>query len=146
MKMENFELNFDKGLRPYCVNGEEGVFCINPTDTEFIARLSDAFDGLRALWDSRGDGIENSDDFKSVIDRVEEMDKETRKIIDGLLGEGVSAKVFGAVSTFALSDGFPLWANFLLALMEDCSNAYQRQKALSNPRLEKYLKKYRRGF
>lgn len=144
--MGTCELNFDKGLQPYCVNGEENVFYINPTDTGFIARLSDTFDALRALWDSRGDGIENSDDFKSVIDRMEEMDKETRKIIDGLLGEGVSAKVFGTVSTFALADGFPLWANFLLALMEDCNGAYQRQKALSNPRLQRYLTKYRRGF
>ena len=45
---------------------------------------------------------------------------------------------------YALVDGFPVWANFLLALMEDCDKAYQRERTLSNPRLEKYLKKYRR--
>ena len=85
-----------------------------------------------------------SDDLKQIINGMRKMDKKTRQTIDELLGDGVSDQVFGSVSTYALVDGFPVWANFLLALMEDCDMAYQRERALSNPRLEKYLKKYRR--
>lgn len=140
--MKTQEFTLDNGLRSYCVNGTEDVFRINPTDTGFIARLSDTFDALRELWEQRGGRIDSSDDFKSIISGMKEMDKKTREIIDGLLGEGVSAKVFGTVSTYALSEGFPLWANFLLALMEDCSVTYQREKKLSAPRISKYTKKY----
>lgn len=141
------ELTFDTGVQKYTVNGVEDVFRINPTDTEFIGRLSDAFETLNGLWKNRGDTVEEdmkSDDLKQIVSGMRKMDGKTRQTIDSLLGEGVSEQVFGSVSTYALVDGFPVWANFLLSLMEDCDKAYQRERKLSNPRLEKYLKKYRK--
>lgn len=56
------ELTFDTGVQKYTVNGVEDVFRINPTDTEFIGRLSDAFDTLNGMWKKprrhRGRGYE----------------------------------------------------------------------------------------
>lgn len=49
------EFTFDTGVQKYTVNGVEDVFRINPTDTEFIGRLSDAFDTLNGMWKNRGD-------------------------------------------------------------------------------------------
>ena len=42
----------------------------------------------------------------------------------------------------ALSGGLPLWANLLLAIMDEMDESVSREIKLSDERLAKYTKKY----
>ena len=51
-----------------------------------------------------------------------------RTAIDKLLGEGVCAKVFGRMNVYAYADGLPVWANFMLALLDECDTAFAHEQ------------------
>lgn len=137
-------LNFDTGVKSYDVNGTPGVFSINPTDAAFIERLYNAFSELDKRQQDKETGVEKSDDDREAFRVAREYDEEMRKIIDDLLGEGVSEKVFGNMNVYAYGGGIPAWANFILALMDECDSAMGREQNATNPKLKKYLDKYKK--
>ncbi|MBQ9720270.1 MAG: hypothetical protein IJV64_06200 [Oscillospiraceae bacterium] len=65
-------------------------------------------------------------------------------MIDGALGAGCCAAVFGTMNVYALAKGLPVWANLLLAVIDEIDTTFAREQKATNPRLEKYLKKYRK--
>ena len=67
-----------------------------------------------------------------------------RTAIDKLLGEDVCAKAFGRMNVYAYADGLPVWANFMFALLDECDTAFVREQKATNPRLKKYLDKYKK--
>ncbi len=70
------------------------------------------------------------------------MEEEMRGMIDGVFGAEVCSAVFGVMSVFALSDGLPLWANLMLALIDEMDVAFAREKKAVSPRIKKYTAKY----
>ena len=48
------------------------------------------------------------------------------------------------MNLYAYGDGMPVWANFLLAIMDRFDEGIKREKALSNEKIAKYVKKYHR--
>lgn len=67
-----------------------------------------------------------------------------RELLDEVLGASVCAPLFGGMSLYAMAGGLPVWCNLLLALMDEMDAALVREQKASNPRLKKYLDKYRR--
>ena len=65
-----------------------------------------------------------------------------RGIIDGVFGDGLCNKIFGDVSLYASADGLPVWQNFILAVIDLFDEATKREAALSNEKIQKYVKKY----
>jgi hypothetical protein len=137
-------LNFDTGVKSYNVNGVEGVFAINPTDADFVERLFDAFEDLEKRQREKESTVSKTGDKREAFRIAREYDSEMREIIDGLLGDGVSEKLFGRMNVYAYGNGLPAWANFILGLMEECDCAFAREQKATNPRLKKYLDKYRK--
>ena len=135
-------LNFSTGVKTFSVNDGAVDISYNPTDPIFVERVYDVFVSLSEKYEA-GKG-KTFDDNKAFFDYARKRDQEVHGAIDGLFGEGVSAGLFGGVSSYAMADGLPLWCNALLAVIDTIPAELSVQIKASKPRVEKYLKKYHR--
>lgn len=139
-------LNISTGLKEYNITDEHGetkcTVYFNPTDPGFAQRLYDAFASLDKKDEQYHQRIAEENDATKVFEIARQMDAEMRKTIDGLFEPGVCDAIFGSISVYAWADGLPLWANFLLSIMDEMDEALAREKKASDPRLAKYTKKY----
>lgn len=135
------EMNFSTGLVSYTINGNCEV-SFNPTDNNFVERLYDTFTALDKKQEAYRDAISKMADKKEIFSFARERDAEMREMIDGIFGAPVCASLFGDMSTYALAEGLPVWANFLLAVMDTIDTAFTREQKTTNPHLKKYLDRY----
>lgn len=136
------ELNFDTGIVTYNINGRFQLQ-LNPTDNLFIEKVYSAFEMLDKEQDGYKAEIERAN-TKEIFEIARKRDSEMRKQIDYLLGDGASEAIFGDMSVYALADGLPLWANLMLALVDEMDANFTGAQQRSNTRIDKYLKKYKR--
>lgn len=137
------DLNIATGLKEYNINGKCTVL-FNPTDPNFIERVFNTFNTLDEKNESYQKAIENETDGVKVFETARKMDREMRAMIDEALGGEVCEPVFGDISVYAAADGLPLWANLLLAIIDEMDDAFSREKKASNPRLKKYTEKFKK--
>ncbi len=137
------ELSFETGLVSYCVNGGREL-AFNPTDPAFIGRLFCVFNKLDERQEAYRAELAAASGNAAAFELARRMDAEMRSLIDGALGEGLSEDVFGELNVYALADGLPVWANLLLAVMDECESGFVREQKAVNPRIEKYTRKYRK--
>lgn len=135
------ELNFETGLVEYRVNGN-AVVRFNPTDSNFVKRLFDAYETLDSKQEFYKKRVETIADKREVFIFAKEQDEEMRGIIDGLFAEPVSEAIFGALNVYALADGLPVWCNLMFAVMDEIDTSFAREQKATNPRLEVYRKKW----
>lgn len=138
------QLTFSTGLVEYELNGRVTV-AFNPTDADFIERIFDSFDELDRRQEGYSAEIEAQTDNAGVFAVARRMDSEMRVVIDAALGDGVAEGVFGAMNVYALADGLPVWCNLMLAIIDEMDSGFAREKKASNPRVQKYLAKYKRN-
>lgn len=136
------ELQFDTGLVTYQVNGSCEI-TFNPGDIGFVKRLFDLFEKLSGRQDIAEKEAGEDVDGRELFDLTEQWDAEMRGDIDGLFGEGVSKALFPQVSVFALAGGFPLWANFLMAVIDEIDGNLAQEEQKARARVDKYMKKYK---
>ena len=160
------ELNFDDGLVEYRVNGSATIR-FNPTDTEFCKRILNIFrdlSGKQSEYEARlpkSDFPEMSEPDLSdpekvselnrqtdeLLSTIQQMDKEMRQAIDeAFQTDGVADAVFGDRSLYAYANGFPLWANFLMAVIDEMPASAEEQAKLTDPRLRAYVGKYSKKY
>lgn len=126
-------LSFETGLVEYEVNGAVTVR-FNPTDESFVARLEQAFGTLDHLQDALAED--------GGFARFGELDREMRSVIDGLLGDGVADVLFPGMNCYAIADGLPVWMNLVLALLDEVSEAYEREFGKTDGRISEHNAKY----
>ena len=69
-------------------------------------------------------------------------DEEMQKVLDGLFNAPVCEAVFGTMSLCAFANGFPVWLNLMLSILEEMeANAGDIEKQ-ADPRIAKYKAKY----
>lgn len=136
------DISFGKGDVSYTINGGEATVVFNPTDLSFIERIFSTFDALDGKQEYYNAEIEKAKDNAAVFKIAREMDANMRAIIDAAFESDVCAQVFGKTSVYALADGLPLWVNFMLAVIDETDSAFVREKKATNPRIQKYTKKY----
>jgi len=139
--METF--SFESGVKEFEVNGST-VLKFNPTDSEFISRLFDAFDTLDKKQDSYKSEVERTANKREIFDTAKKMDAEMREIIDAAFGDPVCDSLFGKMNVYALGNGLPVWCNFMLAVMDQIDTTFAREQKLTNPRIAKYTAKYKK--
>lgn len=138
------EINFSTGLVTYSINGKFDV-TFNPTDSAFVEKLFNTFSALDAKQDSYKQEIEGIKDNAKIFEIARSRDAEMRQMIDDVFdGSPVSAAVFGGMNVYALSDGLPVWANLLLAVMDEIDTSFAAEQRKTNPRIAKYTEKYQR--
>ena len=129
-------LTFDTGAVEYDINGAATV-TFNPTDEGFVSKLYDAFGALDGLQgDVAGGGTED------VLEKFARLDAEMRATIDGLLGPGVSEALFAGMNCYAIADGLPVWMNLVLAILDEVTEAYEREYGKTDERLKAHSAKY----
>ena len=138
------DLNVSNGLKEYNINGKCTIQ-FNPTDPNFIAKIFDTFDALDKKHDEYNQMIRKETDGKKLFEIARTMDKEMRATIDELFGCELCGPVFGDISVYAAADGLPLWANLMLAIIDEMDDAFAREKKASNPRIKKYTDKFKRN-
>ena len=131
------------GVKEYTLNDKVTVR-FNPTDMTFAEKIFATFmdldkvqEGLRAKLDAT-DGM-------GIFEVAKEADRQMRERIDALFDKPICEDLIGGVNIYALASGLPIWANLLLALMEEVDASFINEQKAQNPRLQKYLKKYNKG-
>lgn len=138
------ELNFSTGVIEYKINGA-CTFSFNPTDISFAEKLFNAFDTLDKKQELYRAAVDNAaDDNRELFNIGHKMDEEVREILNNMFGFDICTAVFGDMSLYSLSEGLPVWANLMLAIIDEADSAFAREQKETNPRLAKYTKKYRK--
>ena len=136
------ELNFNTGVESFPVNGVPDVLRFNPTDIELLRKIYVSMKDLEAKQKERNSAQSDSDNIIDTLNKAKQLDIEMRGIIDGVFGDGLCNKIFGDESLYASADGLPVWQNFILAVIDLFDEATKREAALSNEKIQKYVKKY----
>ncbi len=134
-------LNFDTGIKTFSVNGKVEV-SFNPTDAFFVERLYSTFEELDRKQDSYKAEVSREGDKRKIFEIARRMDGEMREMIDGIFQQPVCEEIFGGMNVYALSEGLPVWCNFLLAIMDETDTTFAREQKATNPRIQKYTAKY----
>ena len=134
-------IQFDTGLIEFNLNGKKTVY-FNPTDYTFIERLFSAgntLDELEAVYDEKKNAVEDNAAF---FDVGREYDAKIREVLNGIFDDDICTPCFGTLKTFSMADGLPVWANLLYALVDKIDSQFIEESRKTNPRLDKYVKKY----
>lgn len=135
------DLNFDTGVVTYRLNGTCDVG-FNPTDSAFIERLFNAFDTLDKKQEAYKAEAERNKGTREIFATARKLDAEMREIINETFEQDVCSALFGGMNIYALADGLPVWANLMLAVMDETDSAFAREQKAQSPRIRKYSEKY----
>ena len=130
------EIKVNTGLVDYDLGGKVTV-SLNPTDVMFGDKLFDAIDELCNISDEP-----LPDDTKEMLTVLLDRDKRAREIIDNLFGKEVCRPLYDTISVFAIADGLPLWANLLIAILEQMQTGAEKRYAEVEKKIKKYTAKY----
>jgi acylphosphatase len=135
------EIVFETGLVTYSLNGKCEV-TFNPTDSNFVKRLYEAFEHLDKRQEAYQKEIDGIKDQKKIFDIAESRDREMREIVDSVFGADVCDKLVGDTNIYALANGLPIWCNLMLSIMDEIDTSFAREQKVTNTRIAKYTSKY----
>ena len=137
------ELKIATGQEDYLLAGKVAV-SFNPTDRNFLERLSRAFSELDALQEEVRQSREKITDDREVFHIARELDGKMRGILNDLFGKEICEPLFGSMNLCASSGGLPVWANLMLAVADEVQSALQGELAAREQRIAKYVEKYQK--
>lgn len=136
------DIKFETGLKTFTINDAcEVTFA--PTDLTFIEKVFTALDNM----DKKQEGyreLADKAENKEMFALARRMNDEAREEINAIFGIDVCSPVFGSLNVFTIADGFPVWANFILAIVDELDGSFAAEKKKTNPRIAKYTAKYKR--
>ena len=135
-------LNFKTPLKTYAINNDEStVIKINTTDFGLIDRLKNLVERAGKIADK----YKTMSEDKLNIDVFIDFDKDIRKEIDYVLGEGVSQSAFGDVNCLSIcDDGSMIFENFLNCVVPVILDDVQTAVANRSKHIEKYTNQAKR--
>lgn len=135
-------LNFKTPLKTYAINNDENaVIKINTTDFGLIDRLKNLVERTGKIADK----YKTMPEDKLNIDVFIDFDKDIRKEIDYVLGEGVSQSAFGDVNCLSIcDDGSMIFENFLNCVVPVILDDVQTAVANRSKHIEKYTNQAKR--
>ena len=136
------ELKIETGKQQYNLGGKVTVE-FSPTDMDFVEKAVGVF--LHGM--KKQDDIEaelGTADPDTIFEIAHRRDKEMRDMVDDLFGVEGCTPLFGTMNTFARDNGFPLWANVISAVLDECFDNLPEESKAAQQRIEKYTKKYQK--
>lgn len=120
------------------------VVRFNPTNMLFIERVFNTFDEMDEIGNDVNSKLQNvGDDWKKVFEVTKAAEKEMREKLNAVFAEDICTPLFGDYeSVYAAGEGLPIWANILLAIIDEMDGAFAEAKKMQNPRIQKYIAKY----
>lgn len=137
------ELNFETGVLTFSVNGNAEIH-FNPTDPQFVGNLYKTFQELKNQEETYRAELEKVQGSDKIFDFCMQKDKEMRDAIDACFDEPVCSKVFGHLNVYAFAGGFPIWANFVLALFDIIDKYGDAEEKAMNEKVKYYMNKYKK--
>ncbi len=137
------ELSFDSGVVSYSLNGKCEV-SFNPADHSFVERFYDTFDKLGDIQESYAKKADEMQDPKDAFGLAQQRDKEMQQALDGLFSMPVCDAVFEGMSLCAFANGFPVWLNLMLAILDEVEANIGEIQKQADPRVKKYTEKYKK--
>jgi len=140
--MENKALSIDTGIVTYDLNGKVEL-SFNPTDSAFVERLFKTFEALDKKQEEYKAEVEKAEK-RDIFAIARKRDAEMREMIDSALDAPVCGALFGGMNVYALANGLPVWANLLLAIMDEMDTSFASEQKKTNTRIRKYSEKYKK--
>ena len=137
------ELVFDSGVVSYFFNGKCEV-SFNPADHAFAERFYNAVDEMGKLQDEYAQKAKELQEPSQAFSLARQRDEEMGKVLDGLFDAPVCASVFGDMSLCAFANGFPVWLNLMLAILDEIEANIGDIQKQADPRIAKYKAKYQK--
>ena len=137
------QLNVSTGLVTYTVNGNCEI-SFNPADADFAGRVAGVFEKITDIC--KNTKLDPESGFSELMATTTKLDAVIRKELDELFGESTCEKVFGRTNVTSLAEGLPVWANFLMAVIDEMDRAITEAKKQSSPRIQKYIQKYEKKY
>ena len=134
------DIRFDTGVQSFQINGGVSVE-FNPTDSDFAKKLYTLFEELEARQREYASRVENETDTKKFLEMADQFDAEIREKIDAVFGKPVCAEVF-KTNAMALANGLPVWANLMLAVIDQMDAGFDLEKTRLNPRVKQYTDRW----
>ena len=145
----NNSITFDTNIEEFTLNGCVKVV-FSPTDLHFVEQILGAFSEIDAIYEQYQkeiNQISDDDETAEAAERVYEVshraDEEIRSKINALFDKDVCTPTIGGRSILMPANGMPVWANLLLAIIDKFDSTLTEEKKKTNPRIEKYTRKYK---
>lgn len=136
------ELIIGSGKREYNLGGKVTVE-FSPTDMDFVERAMGVMRTAEENQKAISEELKNAD-ADQVFAIARRRDGEMRDLVNGLFGVDVCTPLFGTMNSFAISDGLPLWANVVMAVLDECYDNVPEEEKAVRYRIDKYTKKYQK--
>ena len=138
------KLNINTGKRKYFLNDTDEYISFNPSDPEFAQKIVDAFRKCHKITESAKLAFNGSAD--SIFEELRKIDMEIKRTIDAAFGEPVCDKAFDGASAIGLSDGLPVWVNFMMAIIDEIDSSVADAKNKISPSTQRYLEKFQKKY
>lgn len=132
-------LNYTAGKREYTLPSGATIH-FDPCDSEFANRVVIAFRNSNKIQSSFPK--EPMDDLDQQLSVIQKMNADIREEIDKAFGETVCDKACCGSSPVSLSDGLPVWMNFLMAVIDEIDANMPEGEKRSRARVQQYMDKY----
>lgn len=137
------ELVFDSGVVSYSLNGKCEV-SFNPADHAFAERFYSAVDEMGKLQDEYAKKAEALQEPGEAFSLARARDAEMGKVLDGLFDAPVCDAVFDNMSLCAFANGFPVWLNLMLSILDEIEANIGDIQKQADPRIAQYKAKYQK--
>ena len=141
-------IQVESGIKEYPIKlydeQEPVIVRFNPTNMIFIEKVFQTFDEMDAIGEEFNKKIQSvGEDWKRLFELTKEAEQEMRGKINAVFSKDICTPLFGEYeSVYAAGDGLPIWANILLAIIDEMDGAFVKEKEKQNPRIQKYIAKY----
>lgn len=137
------KLNIDLGIKEYELC--DGLtISFNPTDMELLNKIMECFQELQTEEETRRDRIAKITDYKEMYEEYAEMDRLFREKLNDLFGKDICTPLIGDINIYARGNGLPIWANIIIAIIDEFDDSIKEQDKIGKARIDKYTKKYHR--
>ena len=137
------ELVFDSGVVSYSLNGKCEV-SFNTADDAFAERFYNAVDEMGKIQDEYAKKAEALQEPGEAFSLARERDGKMGEVLDGLFNAPVCEAVFGTMSLCAFANGFPVWLNLMLSILDEIEANIGDIQKQADPRIAKYKAKYQK--
>lgn len=135
-------INTGAKVEEYNIDGKI-VLRFNPADATFVKNFNAAFKALAEAQSELAEAAKNADD-EAFFEASAATNTKLRGILNDLFGDDICTPIWGTADLTALSDGLPLWFNFMMALIDEIDADMKNVKDVRSARLDAYLAKYQK--
>lgn len=137
------DITFSTGVVEMSVNGKRTIR-FNPTDFGFMDTLYSLIAKVDAIGKDCERKLQKSTSPEKDFDYYRAADKQMKKAVDDVFGDGFSDDVFDGVRLIAWAgDGLTVLESFVFAVIDHMDGSVRENMERRNAKIESYTAKYK---